>query len=639
MKKFARFTVILSVYFAMILLGGCFSPPHGIAFSPDGKQMIYADSGRDGLVLRDIASGDSNRIYDSPTKESGNVDYLLLGVFWPAGNEIFVVEAKSGDCAKGTKSDFVLKKIDAATRKAAVVAQTAHSCADKNGMVDNALIYSMNSADFDAKTLTAYAGGVLIRKSDKAPSPFAFIPKPQPNDLVLNPRVSPKGNLVAYFHAKGLRDATAMSQLSSVSLDLRLLRLADKKITTIAKLAMPADRNDMDRMTLAMSVTSSVKWKPDGSALFFENIIGGKPSLVRYDLADTRATTLFTEDVVAFDVFPSGDRLLVFYRKGAEILASVILESGTVESTQTMLAPDLVGHSLTVSPDGRHAAAMLASGNDYFGGDFEQIFLPVLYDLDTHKDELLVFDNKNAIGAGKIYYMRARYDASLDWFKKAGDSGILGAWMASMRLKQPEAGTTYQSLLKSHDGAQVDPHILIGRDIAKYSDFDLAEEEFLKADKSQETYALHEAARMYDDRGMFDRALPWWEKALEAFRAKGCYENGNDSCKDDHYYADMAPLDIAQCLAGSGKIKEAIVRLESLKKDYPRTAKKLADAILINLADLHERSGDCKNSLASWRSLQAWQNKQPADWKKDSDNISQIKRAGDAIARLQKQCK
>jgi tetratricopeptide (TPR) repeat protein len=642
MKKCATLASILSAIFALIFLSGCFSPPHGIAFSSDGKRIIYLDHARDGLVMRDLAAGKSVQLYKSIE------NYRLFGVFWPAGkNDVYFVEAGGDDCSKdGKETTFLLKHIiPAAGETAKTIAKTQHACPKKddpnNGVSfttsDPALLMSLFSTSFDPNTLTAFAGGVLIRKDDKTPSPFAGLPN-STDTLVLNPTASPDGQYVAYYFASvadAMTLASGGAQNKAVPLELKLLHVPDGKSATISRIQFGDDGGGKEALdTLMMILMSGVRWKPDSSALFFQPIAGQAFSLARYNVADAHVTSVVSDSVLAFDIFASGDRLLVLPEKSGKQSALIVREDGTVESDFTTLFPDRMGHSLTVGPDGANAAAMFTEGE----GD-DAVMLPLLYDFKAHTEQLLVFHDEDRVAAGNIFFRHDRFKDALALFRAAGQKGLVGAWLASLHVESGAGQADYDAALKSFPGEDSDPHVEMAKAAVKYKQYDVAEKEFLKAEGPGKTFIPFQIAEMFYNEQLFARALPYYEKVLVSFQAISCYKEDTSDCDDYWQDAVDVPLKIARCLAEAGRLDEAVTHYEALEKDFPMTAKGSKREIMENLADLYEQTRNCPKALTTWRSLQQLQEDKPNLWHTDMERAEGKQKIDDAIARLGKQCK
>lgn len=569
MKKHASLACIMTVSFALFFLSGCIPPSHGITFSHDSKRMVYVDHQRDGIVQWNLETGKSELLYKPADK------YMLFGVFWPDGkSHAYIVESNGGDCTgEGTEKkepDILLKRFDTTTRKTELVARARPGCVTTESTSDGGNLsvkitsgfnfLSMISTEFDLKTKTVEFGGLVVRKSDKAPSPFAALPRSK-KEAVLSPAVSPKGDYIAFITMANATDPGQMQKTQDADMALRLMRLSDKKVFTILK-APISPKNDKGAVkeTLFAPLSSGLKWRPDGKAFYFVSLSSvEKPVLHRCDPATRKITIIFDKPVIAYDPFPKGNRLLVLHADGDRRMASIIEDDGKVESSFDALTPDSLGNSLTVSPDGRYASAYFSNGGfESFerptGDGLDDVFLPVLFDLKTHKESMLVFHPEDNAAAGRLYFVRGRYETALTWFKKAGKTGLAGAYLSLVRLQRDnEEAPAYQAAIERFTAPEVDAHIELAKIISGYKDLDLAEMEFQKASDPFHARALYETGHMFKVNNLPSRAIPYFEKAVAAYEAKGCYEDDTSKC-DDSQTADSAKSEMKDCRRDAGDL-------------------------------------------------------------------------------------
>jgi tetratricopeptide (TPR) repeat protein len=629
MKRILTLTCFAIAVAAMLLSAGCVPPPHGAAFSPDGKRLAYVDKNRDGVILRDIEKGTSDTIL-----KLGEGEYVL-GVYWPPKrNAIYVAMESGGGCGKDkTPSILTLKKIDPDTMKSSDVYQREMPVKCKGDTasgpdIDPAVLLRLFSTNLDVESLAIETGGAVYHADDKAASVFDILPKPTDKESIMNPAMSPDGKYVAWV---------SVTEFGTTSKDTKavvnLMSVADRKVTVVYS-ASSSDKEKQDEPD-TLFFFAGLRWSNDSAMLFYLKVDSKITPLWRYEVVAGKSTVVMKDNVLMYTVFPNADKLLVFRQSEGRNQVAVVRPDGTVEDAFDAVMPLGMSGAPVVSPDGSRAVALVSfdDPNNMFPA-----FLPAMYDLKNHKDEILLARDEDAVNAGSIYFHQARYTQAVPFLKKAGDAGLMMLWLSYERTGAPETAAIYDKLLKQQagDNGDKDAHYELAKLIDKLNDYEMAEKEYMKSEPRNKANATYRLGMMSERAKQYDRAAESYKKALEMFRATTCYKETPMDCESEGELFVEAPFALPRSLIEAGKGQDAVPMLLAIEKDYPETYAKFQKDIMKTLAEYYAKSGECDKAVNTYKALVDWYGKQDEfTQKQGADDVKGFK---EDIARIQKDC-
>lgn len=589
-KTLAAFALAAAA-FAVLALAGC-SPNDGIAFSPDSKRVAFVSRTLQGISVKNLETGESGQVYTSP---DGTGVYSL---FWPAGeNAVIFVELRTSNCDQKTDANIVtLKKYDFDSKAATQLDEAKVRC-DENPFTSAMLPVTTN---FDPQTMSVEIAGRVLQAPGGKKSPFKSV-KSAKGEFRLDFKLSPNRGKIAFVSAKLTDQRNCDMKIGQNILDIK-----SGKISVVVPSACSEDLPGF-----------FAQWNRAGDSLFYIVPKGAGTGLYRYNTASGKSKLILKNDVRAFAPFPGGGKLLAIYESGGSSLAAILAEDGAVQNKFPVAGDSGAISSLKISGDGSRAAVLYITSDPRQSPGFEDVFMPLLFDLGSFKQEFITASDADYLPIANIYYKLGRYDIAIPYYEKAGSDGALGVYLSNYYMhRNDETATAYTKLINIYGNKSADAHFDLGNAFAALGEQELAQSELLKSFDENMGVANYLVAGLQNSGA---KAVSFYQKSVEAFKKSGCYADIRDlsqECVAKIMYADAVPYDIAGLLKKIGKDADAIALIESFPSDFPRTEQKYFTQAHSDLAYLYKKAGEFRKAYDVLLPVVERQNKQPAAWKK-----------------------
>jgi len=626
-KIFSRYSKsVLFVLAAACLVAsaGCSgSSRYSFTFSPEGKKVAYLSQSR--LLLYDFQTSQ----YKILLEPEEGFDYGA--VFWPVEkDELVIIQAKHNSiCEKSKYFPLKVTRINPDTGETRMVFQKQLPCEFEKltnlpGLYpyfnDEAAVLIINENIFSlsekptpaAKALAKLVERVLVKKKKRVGQyvevPYAF-------------NFSPDKRFVYFMMYK--------SDERDRDNELFIFRLDDGKILKIPRTFNSHDLNG------ELEPTDFAKWDTSSEAIYYPGVFRGKESIIRYKISTREETPVFIQRrILAFDPFPSGDRILVLYEENESNFVSIIKTDGAILKTFPFWKEEntscfMADNAIKVSRDGLYAVYPFCKAL-------------VFFDLKNQRDEIFAYSESDHVAAGVVFSRANRFEKAIPHFEKAGEDGLPGLYLIYFIMRRnDEANDVYEKMMNAYARGNKNPHYILGDKIEGFFDtmpfgLDLAKKEFLKVtgpEQGMAFFRLGTSTMMTTVDEEDIQFLQFLKKALFSFRDQGCYEEPPSSqCFSDMEMVDNAPFELGRHYIGDDKPEYLL----NLKKDFPRTYRKHFEEIHSNLLEYFTEKELFKDALVHAKILLDNYIGQPQTWR--DENVEIIKEARRTVIHLKKKC-
>lgn len=623
MKRFGRLTFFMSLVALAAVVSGCgVSPQRQFVFSPDGTKIAYVNypnigSGEDvfdgsrvnnkvkaiqigkamlktGITVKDLNSGAAKQIYEAKPH------FVVHAVFWPdKSKEIYFLESNYYIALSKDLDKFIFnfKKIDPETGEITYLKSKKVSANSYRLSDEDATILFIN---FDAETGILTAGSKIWTIGEKKSALDTIIS--EYTHRLKDKRVN-TGDFTLSPDRKQM-SFVEFSEAGNAEIKVMDLTLLDVKTVYSAECLKQA---------YCVFMMNGVRWSPDGRYIYFTKNYKEMNRLMRYDTTTGVTKKMSNEEIISFDVFPDGNRLLVLSKREDKGYLSVTDSEGNTEKTGEVIFPGYIDTeegnakqnksfafaNLKIAPDGRHAAAA--------GITTRQDINPlVVYDLDTLSGSIFAETENENLVAGLFHVFYKRYEEAVGCFKQAGVSGsiFLSPLLSKLGRNEDAAAEMERAFgLIRDQGDDVDVHYALARIYDNIGGFykDVAKGEYGLVKGKNKGKAFYYLGELSSD----DEKIEWLKKSIDEFRMQGCLESPTILCAGDMELISGLPLRLAEMYMGQNTKagKAAALRTLEQAEKFPLTMFWHSLEVHYKLGSAYESAGNCGKALASYKAF------------------------------------